>query len=426
MKLHIENFAKIKDATLELNGLTVIAGNNNTGKSTVGKILYSIFRGLSNIDVRVKRAVRETVGNALMHPFQGLKISDGEIESIVGGRATAEEVFRRAFARGLDGVKLPQERIDSVAQDFLPSIKERISQVLDMPPDKIAKRILLGVFDCVFFHQFHPLKPDVPNAVIEFTIKDETNRLEFGSRYWKMAVPTKLFSKAHFIANPDIVNLINVKEFLANQTVLSKTLDKYTYELARSLCEEEGEDESSSSASGAVADERLSPIETMLDSVIRGRIGQDQSNDAALYEDGNSEPTKFGNLSMGLKAFVLLRMMVEREILSDQDVLILDEPEIHLHPEWQVAYAKAIVQLQQAFHLTVLVTTHSPFFVNALQRFSFTEGTQGETNFYLSERDAAHGGYCTFVSLEHRTGPIFGTFNRAYEAIEPAPYPEDF
>ena len=41
MKLVIENIGKIKKAEFDFRGITVIAGNNNTGKSTVGKVLYS-------------------------------------------------------------------------------------------------------------------------------------------------------------------------------------------------------------------------------------------------------------------------------------------------------------------------------------------------------------------------------------------------
>ena len=39
MKLHIENIGKLKNADVILDGITVIAGKNNTGKSTVGKTL---------------------------------------------------------------------------------------------------------------------------------------------------------------------------------------------------------------------------------------------------------------------------------------------------------------------------------------------------------------------------------------------------
>ena len=50
MELNIENFAKIKEANIIIDGITVIAGENNTGKSTVGKILFSIFNSLNNIE----------------------------------------------------------------------------------------------------------------------------------------------------------------------------------------------------------------------------------------------------------------------------------------------------------------------------------------------------------------------------------------
>ena len=54
MKLKIENFAKIKEADIKLDGITVIAGLNDTGKSTVGKVLYSIFNSLNTIDKSVE------------------------------------------------------------------------------------------------------------------------------------------------------------------------------------------------------------------------------------------------------------------------------------------------------------------------------------------------------------------------------------
>ena len=43
MKLEIENIGKIREAEVELNGITVVAGANNSGKSTIGKVLYCVF-----------------------------------------------------------------------------------------------------------------------------------------------------------------------------------------------------------------------------------------------------------------------------------------------------------------------------------------------------------------------------------------------
>lgn len=43
MELSIRDFAKIQQADIVIDGITVIAGENNTGKSTVGKILFSLM-----------------------------------------------------------------------------------------------------------------------------------------------------------------------------------------------------------------------------------------------------------------------------------------------------------------------------------------------------------------------------------------------
>ena len=50
MKLSIENFAKIKRADIELDGITIIAGENDSGKSTVGKVLATVFSGFHNVN----------------------------------------------------------------------------------------------------------------------------------------------------------------------------------------------------------------------------------------------------------------------------------------------------------------------------------------------------------------------------------------
>ena len=53
MRLNIKNFAKIKEADIIIDGITVIAGENNTGKSTVGKVLFSLFNSLQDIDNKI-------------------------------------------------------------------------------------------------------------------------------------------------------------------------------------------------------------------------------------------------------------------------------------------------------------------------------------------------------------------------------------
>ena len=65
MILKIENFAKIQNAEVIVNGITVIAGENNTGKSTIGKILYSIYASYYDIEHKIYSQKRDLIVSKL-------------------------------------------------------------------------------------------------------------------------------------------------------------------------------------------------------------------------------------------------------------------------------------------------------------------------------------------------------------------------
>lgn len=47
MKLKLNNIGIIKEAEIKIDGLTVIAGKNDSGKSTVGKVLFTLIKTIS-------------------------------------------------------------------------------------------------------------------------------------------------------------------------------------------------------------------------------------------------------------------------------------------------------------------------------------------------------------------------------------------
>lgn len=61
MRINIKNIGKIKEADVNLNGITLIAGKNDTGKSTVGKVLFSIFNGLHDIKKKMNDEKKEAI-----------------------------------------------------------------------------------------------------------------------------------------------------------------------------------------------------------------------------------------------------------------------------------------------------------------------------------------------------------------------------
>ena len=70
--------------------------------------------------------------------------------------------------------------------------------------------------------------------------------------------------------------------------------------------------------------------------------------------------------------------------MQDKDVIVLDEPEIHLHPEWQLLYAEIIVLLQKKFNFHIIVTTHSAHFMEALELYSKKYKIAERCNYYLA------------------------------------------
>lgn len=418
MKLTIDNFAKISHAEIELNGLTVIGGENNTGKSTVGKILYSIFRGTSDVARRVKaerfKAVREALTNATHE-----QITDDDCELVMNDVSSIRGILEQKFAMeiGKGRHDFSSEQLDRLIRDFAdsfePRVRENVQNALSMTRDRVEWVILQRVFNCVFHGQYHPLKADFPAAHLQLDVKNRMKSFRFHHDHAELNSNIDLFAHAILISNPDVMSYVNIKDIDRNPAY-GRILDKYVYELVIKLVKDD------SRASGILKEQRREFLEValaQLDEMIGGVLGPDEQGDLALRENGNVIPTKVQNLSMGVKSLLLLRTLLTRGVLSEKDVLILDEPENHLHPEWQVYYAKALVLIQKAYDLTMVVTSHSQFFVNAIQRFVISEKLVDKTEFYLSRKDERRPGYCTMDAKGKFSSDIFRSFNRAYDKI---------
>lgn len=90
------------------------------------------------------------------------------------------------------------------------------------------------------------------------------------------------------------------------------------------------------------------------------------------------------NLSTGFKTFAILKTLLQNGTIGYQGTIILDEPEIHLHPEWQLLFAELIVLLQKEFGVHILLNTHSPYFLNAIEVYSAKYGVDDQCKYYLA------------------------------------------
>uniref|UniRef100_UPI003FED3EDF AAA family ATPase n=1 Tax=[Lactobacillus] rogosae TaxID=706562 RepID=UPI003FED3EDF len=359
MKLNISNFAKIDNADIIIDGITVIAGENNTGKSTIGKILFSIFNSLYDINEQI----------------QGQRISEinANNRKIIQNHINVQMDFKTYRQYTL----YVERYVNNIIFNNETFNKDEIAAELN---DVIRKEIISRYFNSVFNRQINSLSSDrdINLADIDLQIKDKHNKLSFSNNECNDFLgEINILHKAVYIDNPFIIDELSKYQDLniINETLKALLLNK--------------KNDIFDGVIGAVmAKEKINDIMILLRKVVDGDITNDQmTGEFYLQLNGYNEPVALSNLSTGMKSFVILKMLLEKGSLSEKDVVILDEPEIHLHPQWQIAYAELLVLLQKQFDLSVVVTTHSPYFVDAINLFSCKYATDSSVNYYISSVD---------------------------------------
>ena len=128
----------------------------------------------------------------------------------------------------------------------------------------------------------------------------------------------------------------------------------------------------------------LNSIYEKISSVCSGDVIRSKRSVTGYQRKGSDKVLNVRNLSTGLKTFVILKMLLTSGVIERNGTIILDEPEIHLHPEWQLLFAELIVLIQKEFGVHVLLNTHSPYFLNAIEVYTVKYGVDDKCKYYLA------------------------------------------
>jgi len=118
----------------------------------------------------------------------------------------------------------------------------------------------------------------------------------------------------------------------------------------------------------------------------------------------------------GIKSFAIIQLLLKNGFLNEKTLLIIDEPEAHLHPQWIIEYARLLVLINKEIGTKFFIATHNPDMVSALKYISEKENSLSKINFYLSKRDSDSFNY-TFYHLGTDIEEIFSSFNIAIDRI---------
>jgi predicted ATP-dependent endonuclease of OLD family len=110
-------------------------------------------------------------------------------------------------------------------------------------------------------------------------------------------------------------------------------------------------------------------------------------------------------------------MLYKSGFLHNKTLLIIDEPETHLHPQWVVEYARLIVLLNKELGVKFFIASHHPDMISAIKYISEKEKTSSILHFYLAEKTDGSFEY-EYKDLGTDIEGIFSSFNIAFERID--------
>lgn len=410
MLLKIENLGMVDRANIEVNGITVIAGDNNTGKSTIGKALFAIFNALCNSEEKIKdlrgQELNENIQRICMDYFDkeeyiniGLSLSMQLSNQIIYNKNVDIEDEIKSIINRYQ-VEISEESL----RDLQIKIKNVVDRIMNVSETDLQKEFLQRYFLEVFNEQINSLSNVNSTMDIVLTIKNRDIKIKFSNdRCTELEVPYKILHEAFYIDDPFIIDSLNInslsmpfyigKNISVEQEHLINSIKKYKYNRLKN----------ENIFASLFAEKSLEEIYSILNDVVEGKILFQDSN-ISLQSKKFNKPININNLSTGLKAFVILKILLERGILKEKDVFILDEPEIHLHPKWQMQYAQIIVLLQKFFDLSIIVTTHSADFLAAIEYYAKKYKNIDKCKFYLAKNE---DNFNTFVDVTSETEKIY-------------------
>ncbi len=379
MKLTLRNVAKVENAELKLDGITVIAGENNTGKSTIGRTVFSLFNALVNIEEKIERQKQQMIFQHILRSvMMNITHEDNLMHSTVSpmrirryarmiAQMQSDDEYREALYGLLKGV--PKEVAN---EKFVEGIIEEINKIKSLPVERLTKSAVAGYFDKVFYSEINnAYRPD-ENTTIDAVIKDREIRIEFVDNHCvDVQQQINIINEAVYLDNPFILNDLN-KSMNDFDEIEAVTINKLRMST----------DAVEDVVQYSLMTDKIQGILEKLSEVTSGTLFADETQTYHYKENGKK--LNIINLSAGLKSFVVIKSLLEKGALKERDVLILDEPEIHLHPEWQLRYAEIIVLLQEMFDFTILLTTHSAHFLEAIDYFAKKHNVHDKCNYYLS------------------------------------------
>ena len=435
--LTVNNFGPIESAKIDLAKINVVGGKNSTGKSTASKLLYcflkanasdrqeiafkSIIPDLKAIARNSKRALKssEKFPDLFKHP---MNLNDADYDSVVNEFYELKDILDEELEEDqYDDIPfhyggiIDDYDVDIQAtyyhNQFIQSLQysvENIGEIFKKIDDNslelsssLLKKLLGEEFSVQFGRSFelsyffdhheelvdayglkgaieyiqNDLKKDVSNDE-KYGEFDKFITLTSGNSFCKLNIDKSLFESTESIHVNDV---FYIDSFSLFDSILFEGFSNTVH--LKQLTEIFKNTKQPKRLFDDIINENIIKIEEEIKDIIQGRF--EYSLDGMTFNSSNHSHT-MKNTASGLKQFGIIQILLQSRKLTPNTYLIMDEPEVNLHPEWQIKFANILVLLAKSLDIHIYINSHSPLFINAIEAYTEYYDMQDDTNYYLT------------------------------------------
>lgn len=360
LKIKFKNLGPLKKGEVTIRNMTIFCGKNNTGKTYVNYLIYSILETLkdyrTNLNLNIDQLFKEGV-----QEIDVVSLFDNNFDRII--KEIANEVKENLY------------KVFNSKKDFFEELELEIELDKEQKREKLIKlkfdrNVTIGE-NKVKISNLNKVEGSDKITLIYFKEKTEKKILEEALRRYienflqicliqevnqKYMLPTErnglnifynelLRKRANIVENMDFS--VEGKEEIENVNNYPKPVKDYL----RILTELDRYDKNE--GNGIF----VNIAKEMEKEIIRGKYKID--NNRIFYQTENEKELDLYIASSTVKTIFGIIFYL-RHLIKNKDYLIIDEPELNLHPENQVKIAKLLARLVNS-GIKVIISTHSDY-----------------------------------------------------------------